>query len=240
MAVTFFVLALGPFVGSFVGVLVDRLPLGRDVVVDPSACGSCGTRLRWRDLIPVLSFALARGRCRHCGAPIAPHLLYLEILAAGLGLLAVLAGGAPAYVLLTAVMLWLLLALAACDLAMFRLPDVLTAALAGVVLLRAPDLGAALWGGAAGMAAFFALRHVYARARGREGLGLGDVKLMAGLGALTGVALLPHLVLGAALLALAGALVMHRSPQRLSGRTPLPFGTALCASAAGLWLWGVV
>ncbi|MEO0744332.1 MAG: prepilin peptidase [Pseudomonadota bacterium] len=237
MAVTFFVLALGPFVGSFVGVLVDRLPLGRDVVFAPSACAACGTRLGWRDLMPVLSFARTRGRCRHCGAGIAPHLLYLELTAAGFGLLAVLAGGAPGHVLLTAVMLWLLLALAACDLSMFRLPDPLNATLLAVVLLRAPDPVAALWGGAAGVAAFALLRIGYARLRGREGLGLGDVKLMAGLGALSGVALLPHLVLGGALLALAGALLSGRG---LRARTPLPFGTALCASAFGLWLWGVV
>ncbi|WP_415918933.1 prepilin peptidase [Tateyamaria sp. SN6-1] len=229
-AIAFFVLALGPCVGSFIAVLVDRMPMGQDVLTTPSRCQRCATPLRAWQMVPILSFALLRGRCAQCAAPIPPHLLYLELLGIGAAVLAVAAGGP---VLLTALMLWVLLALAACDLAMFRLPDPLTALLFVTVLARSNMPVTALWGAAIGVTAFLAIRWLYARLRGREGLGLGDVKLMAGLGALAGPALLPHLVLVAACLALAVALIRGQ----LHGQTPLPFGTALCAAATALLIW---
>ncbi|MEL6886687.1 MAG: prepilin peptidase [Pseudomonadota bacterium] len=241
LPIAFFVIALGPFVGSFIGVLVDRLPGGGDVVHTPSACRGCGTRLGWASLVPVLSYLRQRGHCAQCGATIPAHLLYLELLGLGAGVLAVAAGGTGPHVLLTALMLWLLLALAACDLAMYRLPDLLTGALALVVLLRAPDVIWALWGAALGVAAFALIRWTYARLRRREGLGMGDVKLMAGLGALTGPLALAQLVLVAAVLALAAALWQaRRAGLAVQGATALPFGTALCAAAALLWVLGRV
>ena len=63
-------LLLAPIVGSFLGVLVRRLPEGRPVALDRSACDSCGTPLGARDLVPLVSYLALRGRCRHCGAPI--------------------------------------------------------------------------------------------------------------------------------------------------------------------------
>jgi len=239
-AVDILVLALGPFIGSFVGVLVTRLPEGRDVIFKRSACASCGAVLRARDLIPIVSYVWRSGGCACCGASIPPKLLYLEIIGAGLGLLAVLAGGLPMHVLLSALMLWLLLALGACDLEMFRLPDALNLALFITVLLRTDDIGIALIGAGCGVAAFALLRWGYLWVRGREGLGLGDIKLMAGLGALTGPYLLPHLVLGGALLALAGAGVVALRGAQVHRHSVLPFGTALVGSAAGLWLAGFV
>ncbi|MBY5935567.1 prepilin peptidase [Tateyamaria omphalii] len=232
------VLLISPAVGSFLAVLVDRLPRGEDVVRAPSACRSCGARLGLRDLVPVLSFVLLRGRCRRCCASIPPMTLYIEILAIGAAVLAVLAGGGPVAVLLNALWLWLLVALAATDLVWFRLPDPLTAALGAVALGLAALPGGiglipALVGAVAGAGSFAALRWAYARLRGREGLGMGDVKLMAGLGGFAGVAALPQLVLVAALMALAAALVTRGG---MAGTRALPFGAALCAAGAVLWL----
>ncbi len=232
-----FLLLLAPCIGSFLGVLVDRLPRGEDVTRAPSACRACGTRLGWRDLVPLVSFALLRGRCRQCGAAIPAWHLYLEIAATGAGVIAVLLGQGPAAMLLIAGVLWLLLALAVADLIWLRLPDVLTAALLGLALLwvwqSGGDVVQALLGAALGAGSFWAIRVVYRALRGREGLGLGDVKLMAGLGALVGPLGLPQMVLLAALLALAAA-ALQAGPLRAT--RPLPFGAALCASAALWWL----
>ncbi|MGR1580852.1 prepilin peptidase [Thalassobius sp. S69A] len=235
----------GPFVGSFLGVLVDRLPRGQDVVWGRSACRRCGTRLAFRDLIPVVSYLWLRGACRHCAGGIAPWVLYLEIAATGGAVLAAMAAPSAGLAWVWAVWLWLLLALAMCDLTRFRLPDPLTLCAFVVALVIAVMPGgigmqAGLTGALAGAGSFAALRWGYRALRGREGLGLGDVKLMAGLGAWSGVRDLPLLVLIAASCALAVALV-PRVLARSRGTKPLalralPFGAALCGSAGALWL----
>ena len=250
-----FLLLFAPALGSFLAVLVDRLPRGEDVLRAPSRCRSCGNRLRIRDLLPILSFVWARGRCRHCAAAIPAWSLYLEIMATGVAVLALAAGGSGLTVLLSCLFLWGLLALAVCDLLWLRLPDPLTLALAGVVLIWATlggrqDLGLSLLGAGLGMGSFMALRLGYQKLRHREGLGLGDVKLMAGLGGFAGPFDLPLLVLVAALLALAGSLMARLvndlaeqrraapAPRRTPlGQQALPFGAALCTAAALLWLW---
>ncbi len=238
-----FLILIGPFIGSFLALLADRLPRGEGVVVKPSVCRSCGKRLGARDLLPVVSFAMHRGRCRHCGAAIPPFTLYTEIAAAGAAVLAVLAGGDAVQMWLSALFLWALLALAVSDLIWFRLPDPLTGALFIVALAmagRSGQLDLALIGAAVGAGAFLALRIGYRAIREREGLGLGDVKLMAGLGAYAGPFDLPALLLIASLGALAVALLRQMIFSDRSGRPlgtqKLPFGAALCAAAALLWL----
>lgn len=235
----------GPFVGSFLGVLADRLPRGQGVVFGRSACRGCGAGLGLRDLVPVLSFALLRGRCRRCGAPIPPWLLYLELAAAGVAVLAAIAAPSAALAWVWAVWLWLLLTLAACDLTRFRLPDPLTAAALAVALVLAGmpggiGLRAALLGAVLGAGSFETLRRAYRALRGRDGLGLGDVKLMAGLGAFAGARDLPLMVLIAALSALAGAILARGRGSGPLAQRALPFGAALCGGAAALWLGRVM
>lgn len=242
-------LLLSPAVGSFLNVVIDRLPRGESLIRPGSTCRSCQTRLGARDLLPVLSYLISRGRCRHCGGAIAPWHLYVELAAVGVAVLALALGGSGVEMALSALILWLLLALALCDLLWFRLPDLLTGMLAlaalGWALLTPPPIhpllpwspGEALAGGLIGAAAFWVIRILYYLLRRRQGLGLGDVKLMVGLGALCGPWLLPHLVLAAALLALAcalGPVLMRR--RRLRRTHPLPFGAALSAAAALIWL----
>lgn len=237
---------ISPAVGSFLNVLVDRLPRGESIVWPGSTCRSCATRLTLRDLVPVLSFAASGGRCRHCAAPIAPWHLYVELAATGLAVIATALGGTAAEMILTCMMLWVLLTLMASDLIWFRLPDMLTAPLAVLAFALAWLLPASALPGSAEMAAlgaltggasFWLLRQGYHWARGREGLGLGDVKLMVGLGALCGPWMLPHMLLLATLGALAATLVLHIGRGRPLSRTqPLPFGAALTAATAILWL----
>ncbi|WP_299628605.1 A24 family peptidase [uncultured Tateyamaria sp.] len=234
-----FLILISPAIGSFLAVLVDRLPRGEDVVRRPSACRSCGTALGVGDLVPLASFIWRRGRCGHCAAPIPPWLFYMEIAATGLALLAVLEGDTPGHMIGTAVILWLLLALAVSDLMWFRLPDLLTGGLALVALAMAPDPRAAFLGAGLGVMAFAALRRGYRIMRKREGLGLGDVKLMAGLGAFVGLTHLPLLVLLGAVTAIAVALAGAWRQGRYDATRPLPFGTALCAAAFALWLVGL-
>jgi len=242
MAATLFLLLISPAVGSFLALLADRLPRGEDVVARPSACRNCAARLRVRDLIPILSFALSAGRCRHCTAQVPPWLLYMEICAIGCAVVAIILGHGPAEMWVYAVFLWILQTLIASDLLWFRLPDLLTGALLITALTLAwitpqPDLEMALWGGLIGVASFAALRWGYHALRGREGLGFGDVKLMAGLGAALGPFDLPLMLLVAALSTLAVALAGRPwSFGALSPTRPLPFGAALAAATGLIWV----
>ena len=194
---------VAPFVGSFLGVLADRLPRGEDVIAAPSRCRACGRRLGWGELIPILSVVVQRGRCRGCGAALPPFLPLAEAGALAAAGLAVALAGSAVEMLASALWLWALLALALADLRHRVLPDALTLALVlfGLAVASASpgqDVAGAVLSGAAGAGAFALLRLGYRHLRGREGMGLGDVKLMAGIGAALPLAVLPAVTLAAA------------------------------------------
>ena len=231
------VLLAGP-VGSFLAVWAERSCDGRALSA-PSACTGCGRRLAARDLIPVVSFLLRRRRCRYCGTALPWRLLAAEVLAIAAALAAIVVTETWPGLALTLGYLWLLLALGVTDLICLRLPDVMTGLLfalgLGLAWLDGRGPGNALVGGAIGAVTLLALRWGYQGLRGREGLGLGDVKLAAGIGAGLGVLALPWVGLLASLAGLAAAALGVFG--RANRDTPLPFGVFLCAAAGLVLLW---
>jgi leader peptidase (prepilin peptidase)/N-methyltransferase len=181
-------LAVGLVIGSFLNVVVWRLPRGESVVRPASACPDCGSDIRPRDNVPVLSWLVLRGRCRVCSAPISARYPLVEA-GTGLAFAAValrfgLTAELPAYLYLAAISV----ALALIDLDVKRLPDALTlpsyavgAVLLGVASLHEPQvlLRAAL-GAAAMFAVYFGICFAYP-----AGMGFGDVKLSGVLGLYT-------------------------------------------------------
>jgi len=238
-------LLLSPIVGSFLGVLVRRLPRGLPVVLDRSRCEACGRTLTPRDLVPVLSYLVLQGRCRRCRAPIPRGHLGVELAATGIAAWAALAEASPARLWLTCVLGWALVALAWIDWEHFRLPDALTlplllAGLGAAWLLdpySAPEHAAAA---ALGYLALRGLALAYRALRGREGLGAGDAKLLAAAGAWVGLEALPVVVLVAALLGIGLALVARLRGQAVTRETAIPFGPGLCAALWLAWLYGGV
>jgi len=236
-------LLLSPFIGSFLGVLVRRLPHGLPVALDRSRCEACGRALGAKDMVPVASFLILRGRCSGCRARIAPMHLGVELAAIGVALWAALAERDPARLWLACGLGWTLLALAWIDWDHLRLPDALTlplllAGLAAALLLdpeSAPEHAAAA---ALGYLALRGLAAAYRALRGREGLGAGDAKLLAAAGAWVGVAALPTVVLGAALFGIGLALAIRLSGRAMNRATPVPFGPGLCAALWLAWLYG--
>jgi leader peptidase (prepilin peptidase) / N-methyltransferase len=236
------VLLLAPIVGSFLGVLIRRLPAGRPVALARSACDACGARLSAWELIPVASYVLQRGRCRHCGSRIASFHVAVELAALAVAVVAIAAEPDPARLWIDCALGWTLLALAWIDWECLRLPDVLTLPLllAGlaVTLLREPDDVADH--AVAAIAAYLLLRGValiYCRLRGREGLGAGDAKLLAASGAWLGLAALPWVLLCAAIAGLVAALGWALAGRRLDRTTALPFGPWLALAMWVLWLY---
>lgn len=177
----------GVLIGSFLNVVIHRVPRAESVVRPPSACPACARPIRARDNVPVVSWLVLRGRCRDCGEPISPRYPLVELGTAGLFIVMALRFDAdwvlPAYLYLAAVGL----ALALIDLDCKRLPDALTlpsypvaAILLGGAALLGSDSGSymtALLGGLAMFALYFALAFAYP-----AGMGFGDVKLAGVLG----------------------------------------------------------
>jgi leader peptidase (prepilin peptidase) / N-methyltransferase len=178
---------LGLLIGSFLNVVIHRVPRGESVVRPPSACPACGTQIRSRDNVPVLSWLLLKGRCRQCGEPISPRYPLVELGCAALFAVLALRFGLdwalPAYLYLAAVGL----ALALIDIDVKRLPNVLTypsypvalVLLGGAAVLGSDsgDFLRAALGGVVAFVFYFLLALAYP-----AGMGLGDVKLSGVLG----------------------------------------------------------
>ncbi|KEQ55365.1 Type 4 prepilin-like proteins leader peptide-processing enzyme [Sphingobium chlorophenolicum] len=177
----------GAIAGSFLATLILRWPQGRGVARGRSACDGCGRVLGALDLIPMLSAMAQSGRCRTCGAAIDPLHGRIEAGCAIIGALAL--GFAPdlggvGWALLG----WLLLTLAVLDKRHFWLPDALTLPLAFLGLTIGlwttnANMTDRIIGAVIGYLALLAVALAYRRFRGREGLGLGDAKLLGALGA---------------------------------------------------------
>jgi leader peptidase (prepilin peptidase)/N-methyltransferase len=240
----FFLLVAAPFIGSFLSVLVLRLPEGEDVVFSRSHCRSCQHPLGVRDLIPIASWLISRGRCRHCGAQVDVLYPLMELASVLVVVWAALVVDAEA-LMVTVMFGWALLALAVMDLRSLFLADALTlplipTGLAFCLWLEPEAIWAHVAGAVAGAAVLAALSWGYFRLRGREGLGLGDVKLMAAAGAWVGVAGLGTVILWAVMVnAIMIALDTLRG-RPLSATTQVPLGTGLATGLWLTWLYGPV
>ena len=247
---------LGLAFGSFLNVCIHRLPLGLSVVKPPSACPQCHAPIRVRDNIPVVSWLLLDGRCRDCKAAISPRYVFVELLTGLIFLACWLTFGPTLWTLKFCLFGFLLLGLIFTDAETKLLPDALT--LPGLVVgvlfsllvpvdglvarlvpwlgLRAPELswrllslGDAFFGAAVGASFIYGAGAIYLRARGIEGMGFGDVKLMAMVGAFLGVKLTVFTLFSASLVgSLAGLSAIlqvwiKRTQRRMKrNREPLP------------------
>ena len=236
-------LIAAPCIGSFLGTLVLRLPEGAPVLLARSACPACGHRLAAREMVPVLSWLVQRGRCRHCGAAIPAFYPAMELAALGVALWAA-TEAAGAALLASCLLGWALLALAVTDRREFLLPDALTLPLilAGLAATAWFDLAALPAHGLAAGAAwlgFALLAEAYRRLRGREGLGLGDAKLLAAGGAWIGPAGLPGALLLASLLGLGEVLLRAlRTGAAPAATERIAFGAWLALGIWLVWLYG--
>lgn len=237
----FLALALGGaglLAGSFLGLVSLRLPEGEGIVGGRSHCRGCDRPLGpWR-LVPLLSYAVSRGRCAACGAAIPIRYPAMESACAAIGLCAALTQPSIAAALLTALLGWQLLLIAVVDGEHFWLPDQLTLPLLGTGILAAAALDRlsvvhSLTGAAVGFAGLWLVAHAYRHVRGRDGLGGGDPFLLAAAGAWNGWIGLPSVLLWSALGGLSVVAARLLTGGRISGSDRLPFGVFL---ALGIWL----
>lgn len=237
---TAFGFVLGAIVGSFLAAILFRWPSERSVVRGRSRCESCGETLGVRDLVPILSYVLVRGRCRKCGAEIDRRHLAVEVGAALIGLTAIAAHPLPVAIF-TALFGWWLFLLAALDVEHHWLPDRLTLPLIPTGLAVGwlgigPPLEPRLIGTLAGFVSLALIAWVYRKLRGRDGLGGGDPKLFAAIGAWLGWSQLSFVLLGAGLIGLGLILVMRLRGHYVAATDRLPLGTLMALAAWPIWL----
>ena len=237
----------GLLIGSFLNVLTYRGPQmwglidgdarRGDLTAPRSYCPCCRAPIKRIHLTPILGFAALGGKCASCGARISWRYPIVEMLGAAGGLGAFMLFGATPAALAAAVFFWALIALAVIDLETGYLPDAITLPLllAGLAANAAGFFAlwhASLIGAAAGYLIFRLIGEVFIRLRGIEGLGQGDAKLLAAIGAWLGWQALAPTVFVASLLGLAAVISMRFAGKQLSRDTAIPFGPALAAAGA--------
>lgn len=226
MGATFAAIALLPGLafGSFLNVVAARVPLKRSVVRPGSACMACGTSLAWYDNIPLLSFALLRGRCRHCAAPIPWRYPLVEGVTALLVTACVLRFGWTADALVAAFFCAVLVAISATDIEHRVIPNRIVLPAAAVVLVANTLLHPSVAWAAAGLGA--ALFLFLAALAYPGGMGMGDVKLALLLGFALGPAVVVALMVGM-ISALVPAVVLYARHGSAARKMRIPFGPFL-------------
>ena len=255
---------LGLLVGSFLNVVIHRLPLmlQRDwqqecaelngqppaelppfnLCTPRSRCPHCQHQLSALDNIPLLSWCWLRGRCRYCQAGISTRYPLVELAAAALAALALWRFGASPQLLAALLFSWMLLCMTLIDIDHLLLPDSLTLPLLWLGLLLNINglfvpLSSAVLGAAIGYGILWSLFWLFKLATGKEGMGYGDFKLLAAIGAWFGwQALLPVLLLASLVGSVLGLALM--ASKRLGEDRVLPFGPALALAGWVYLLWG--
>ncbi|HLW75016.1 MAG TPA: A24 family peptidase [Gammaproteobacteria bacterium] len=262
LAFTLTCAVLGLIVGSFLNVVIHRLPIMLErewraeyapeapqadaekfnLVVPRSRCPHCGHGITAFENLPILSYLLLRGRCSACHAPISPRYALVEVITGFLSAWVAWHFGWGPQALGALFLTWGLVALAGIDIEKQLLPDRITLPLLWLGLLFNTrhvftDLQSAVVGAAAGYLALWAVYHAFRSLTGKEGMGYGDFKLYALLGAWLGWQELPVvLMLAAGVGAVTGLVLLGL--KRLQQGAPIPFGPFLAAAGWAGLLWG--
>lgn len=236
-----FAAIFGLIFGSFANVVILRLPKGESVVTPASRCPKCSTKIKWYDNVPVLGWLWLRGRCRACGQSISWRYPVVEALSGALFVAVFLKYGFSWLTLEYIVFCWSLLVVSVIDLDHMILPDVFTLSgivigLLGAVLNPEREFLPALAGVLMGGGFLWAIAYLYWIWRKEEGMGGGDIKLLAWMGAVLGWKAVPFIVLVSSLVgSMLGIAYAMKSKAGL--KSTIPFGPFL-AVAAILYLLG--
>ncbi len=231
LAILLLALIAGLAIGSFLNVVIHRLPLGESVVSPRSRCPKCGHQISGIENVPVLSWIALRGKCRSCGAPISIRYPLIE-LATGLLYVAVVAAAwdEPARIALGLILVTALVPITAIDLEHRRIPNKITGPTAIALIVAGTALNLSgqpdrlMWAAIVALP-FFALALILSRS-----MGLGDAKLMGVMGLALGRAVVPALFIAFLVGTIVGVGIMAKHGAR-SRKTAIPFGPFLALGA---------
>ena len=255
---------LGLCVGSFLNVVIHRLPKMMEeewqaqcaelrgetpstvaslTLARPrSRCPSCGHQITARENIPLLSYLFLRGKCSNCATPISPRYPIVEAVTALLSAYAAWHFGPTLQAVGALLLIWALIALTAIDFDTQLLPDSITlpllwAGLAFNLVGTYADLSSAVIGAMIGYLSLWSVFWLFKLATGKEGMGYGDFKLLAALGAWLGWQMLPAIILLSSVVG-AGIGIAMIAATRQGRNTPIPFGPYLATAGLIAFFWG--
>ncbi len=252
MAEILFLFVLGLMWGSFANVVIYRLPKGLSVVRPRSRCPQCSTPIRWFDNVPVFSWLVLAGRCRKCKAAISARYPIVEFINGLLFAAIYYRYGLSWTTLECVIFAWSLVVVSFIDIDLMILPDVFTLSgivigLGGAALNPERSFASAVWGVVVGGGFLWAVAYLYLLVRKEEGMGGGDIKLLAWIGAVLGWTAVPFVVLASSIAGSAIGLVLARR-QEAGLKSVIPFGPYLALAAVafmlgadriGLWYIGL-
>lgn len=247
-----FIFIFGALWGSFSNVVIYRQPRGESVVTPRSRCPKCGTGIAWYDNVPILSWLILRARCRKCASPISWRYPFVEFLTGLVFTLIFLKYGYQWVTLEYIVFAWALIVVSFIDIDLMILPDVFTLpgiviGLVGAALNPERSFYSAFTGVLMGGGFLWLIAYIYLVMRKEEGMGGGDIKLLAWIGAVLGWTSIPFVILMSSIMgSLVGLALAFRSKAGL--RSVIPFGPYLALAALifilggdrlGLWYIGL-
>jgi leader peptidase (prepilin peptidase)/N-methyltransferase len=245
-------LCFGLIWGSFANVVIWRWPKGQSVVFPRSRCTQCGQPIAWYDNVPVLSWLILRGCCRNCKVKISFRYPLVELMVGALFAGIYYRYGLTWLTLEYMVFAWGLVVVSFIDLDLMLLPDVFTLSgivmgLVGAALNPQRDFMSSFYGVLMGGGFLWLVAYLYLLVRKQEGMGGGDIKLLAWIGAVLGWTAIPFVVLVSSILgSVVGLVLARRNPAGL--KSVIPFGPYLAAGALlfmfggeriGLWYIGL-
>ena len=237
----YFLFVIGACIGSFANVVIYRLPLGKSVVSPGSHCGACGKPVRWYYNIPIFSWLLLRGKCAECGVKFSFRYCFVELLTACLFLGAWFTVGPSWYLLEILIFISCLVICSFIDIDHFILPDIFTLSGIFIGLLGAlinPErsfldafIGVLLGGGF-----LWAIAYLYFLVRKEDGMGGGDIKLLAWIGAILGWKAIAFVIISSSVIgSVFGIWAALRSKKGM--KTVIPYGPYLALGSV-LWIFG--
>lgn len=237
----YYLFVMGAIFGSFANVIILRLPKGESIAKPSSRCMSCQTPIKWYDNIPIFSWFILRGQCRKCGAKFSFRYPAVELTMAIFFVLTYHFVGWNWFLLEALILVFGLVTVSVIDIDHYILPDVFTLSgivigLAGALLNPERSFLESLLGVLLGGGFLWSIAYFYLLLRKEEGMGGGDIKLLAWIGAVLGWKAIPFVIISSSLLGtVGGALVALR--QKKGMKTVIPFGPYLALGAV-IFLFG--
>ena len=244
---SFLVFFLGIVLGSFANVCIHRLPKNKQVIIGRSFCPKCKKKINWYDNLPLFSFLILKMKCRNCNKKISPRYFIVELLTGITFLIIFLSFNSLVTLIFLCVLSLILIMIFFIDLENFIIPDVLNFSIMFLALLKnflpnlntsfVQEINQSIIGGIVGYLSIWIIIFLYKTIKKIDGMGLGDAKLMAGIGLLFGWQSIPFVLFISSVLGLIFVIPSLLSKKK-NMRSEIPFGPFIIASSIVYFTFG--